>query len=38
MSLYDLLKERNLIYQSTDDEKLKELLNGEQITVYTGTV
>ena len=37
MSLYDLLKERNLIYQSTDDEKLKELLNGDQITVYTGT-
>ena len=37
MSLYDLLKERNLIYQSTDDEKLKTLLNGEQITVYTGT-
>ena len=37
MDLYDLLKDRNLIYQSTDEEKLKELLNGKQITVYTGT-
>lgn len=37
MNLYELLKDRNLIYQSTDDEKLKEMLNGEQITVYTGT-
>ncbi len=37
MNLYEILKDRNLIYQSTDDEKLKELLNGEPITVYTGT-
>lgn len=37
MNLYELLKERNLIYQSTDDNKLKELLNGPQMTVYTGT-
>jgi len=37
MTLYETLKDRNLIYQSTDDEKLEELLNGEPITVYTGT-
>ena len=37
MNLYELLKDRNLIYQSTDDEKLKELLNGEPTTIYTGT-
>lgn len=37
MNLYEILKDRNLIYQSTDDEKLKELLNGSPITVYTGT-
>ena len=37
LNLYELLKDRNLIYQSTDEEKLKELLNGKQITVYTGT-
>ena len=37
MNLYETLKDRNLLYQSTDEEKLKELLNGEPITVYTGT-
>ena len=37
MNLYETLKERNLIYQSTDEEKLKELLNGEPIAIYTGT-
>lgn len=37
MELYELLKDRGLIYQSTDDEKLKELLNGAPIAVYTGT-
>ena len=37
MNLFETLKDRNLIYQSTDDEKLKSLLNGEPITVYTGT-
>ncbi len=37
MTLYDTLKDRNLIYQSTDDEKLKSMLNGKPITVYTGT-
>lgn len=37
MELYELLKDRGLIYQSTDDEKLKELLNGDPIAIYTGT-
>lgn len=37
MELYELLKDRGLIYQSTDEEKLKQLLNGKQITIYTGT-
>lgn len=37
MNLYETLKDRNLLYQSTDEEKLKELLNGEPITIYTGT-
>lgn len=37
MELYEVLKDRGLIYQSTDEQKLKELLNGEPITVYTGT-
>ncbi len=37
MNLFETLKDRNLIYQSTDDEKLKSLLNGSPITVYTGT-
>lgn len=37
MELYEQLKDRGLIYQSTDESKLKELLNGEPITIYTGT-
>ena len=37
MGLYELLKDRGLIYQSTDEEKLKQLLNGEPMAVYTGT-
>lgn len=37
MELYELLKDRRLIYQSTDEDKLKQLLNGKPITVYTGT-
>lgn len=37
MELYELLKDRELIYQSTDEDKLKQLLNGKPITVYTGT-
>ena len=37
MQLYELLKDRGLIYQSTDEVKLKELLNGKPVAIYTGT-
>lgn len=33
---YDFLKRRGLIYQTTDEQKLKDLLNGEPITFYLG--
>lgn len=36
MELFDILKDRGLLYQTTDEEKLKELLKGK-VTVYTGT-
>lgn len=36
--LYDLLKERGLLYQSTDEEALKKVLSsGTPITLYEGT-
>ena len=37
MSLYNTLKERNLLYQSTDEEALKNLLDNGKVTVYCGT-
>lgn len=37
MKLFDTLKERGLLYQTTDEETLKELLNNKKITVYSGT-
>ena len=37
MELYELLKDRGLIYQSTDEDKLKQMLNGEPVAIYTGT-
>ncbi len=37
MSLYEILKDRNLLYQTTDEEKLKDLLDNQKITVYCGT-
>ena len=37
MKLYELLKERGLLYQTTDDEALKNLLNNGKVTVYSGT-
>lgn len=37
MNLYETLKDRNLLYQSTDEEKLKTILSTEKITVYSGT-
>ena len=36
LDLYDFLKKRGLIYQTTDEERLKTLLNGEPITFYLG--
>lgn len=37
MNLFETLKDRNLLYQTTDEEMLEKLLNGEKVTVYTGT-
>lgn len=37
-NLFNTLKERGLLYQCTDEQKLKELLeSGKQITLYEGT-
>ncbi len=36
MNLFETLKERNLIYQTTDEKALKEMLNGSPITIYHG--
>ena len=37
-NLYNELKERGLLYQCTDEEKLKEMLeSGEPITLYEGS-
>lgn len=35
--LYETLKTRNLLYQTTDEEALKQLLNHGKVTVYCGT-
>ncbi len=37
MGLYETLKDRGLLYQTTDEPQLKKLLNEEKIAVYTGT-
>ncbi len=34
--LYEELKERNLIYQTTDDKALHDMLDNKHITVYNG--
>ena len=34
--LYEHLKERGLIYQTTNDENIKKMLDGEPICVYGG--
>lgn len=36
LDCYDFLKKRGLIYQTTDEAKLKDMLNGEPITFYLG--
>lgn len=35
-NLYETLKERGYIYQVTDEDKVREILNGEPITAYVG--
>ncbi len=35
-NLYNFLKDRGLIYQTTDEAKLEKLLNGKPITFYLG--
>ena len=34
--LYEHLKERGLIYQTTDEEKIKQMMDGDPICVYSG--
>ncbi|MFA5342227.1 MAG: tyrosine--tRNA ligase [Clostridia bacterium] len=36
MKAYDILKERGFIAQSTDEEKIKDLLNNQKVTFYIG--
>lgn len=36
MTLFEELKERGLIAQATDEEKIKDILDNEKITFYTG--
>lgn len=36
MTLFDDLKERGLVHQSTDEEQLRSLLNDETVTFYLG--
>lgn len=35
-NLYEYLKDRGLIYQTNDEQKLKEILNGKPVTFYLG--
>lgn len=37
MKLFETLKERNLLYQTTDEQALKNLLDNGKVTVYSGT-
>lgn len=37
MNLYETLKDRNLLYQTTDEEGLKKLLTEGKATIYCGT-
>lgn len=36
MNVFDELKERGLVAQSTNEEKIKEILNNEKVTFYVG--
>lgn len=35
-NLFETLKERGLVYQTTDENRVKEILDGEPTTVYVG--
>ena len=35
-NLFEMLKERGYVYQATNEERVKEILNGDPITVYLG--
>ena len=35
-NVYDVLKERGFIEQSTDEEKIRELLQNEKVKFYIG--
>lgn len=37
MGLYETLKDRNLLYQTTDEALLKDILDNKKIAVYCGT-
>lgn len=37
MGLYETLKDRNLLYQTTDEALLKDMLDNKKIAVYCGT-
>lgn len=34
--VFDIIKERGYVYQATDEEKIREMLNGEPQTFYLG--
>lgn len=36
MGVFDQLQERGLIAQTTNEEKIKELLNNDKVTFYIG--
>ena len=35
-NLFEHLKERGFVYQMTNEEKIRQLCNGDPITVYSG--
>jgi tyrosyl-tRNA synthetase len=36
MNVFDVLKERGFVYQTTDDSELRAMLGGERVTCYIG--
>ena len=37
MTLFETLKDRNLLYQTTDEAQLKDMLDNKKIALYCGT-